>query len=293
MALKNLTIKEDELNKAQKPIEWSEKPYKCIRCIFELEAQNDANIQLYNLSIPHGMLYYIIEEVDYKLAYTLHQDNNVKPWSFSRLLPQEEYKKVSNDGRYFISKGTSCLWFLNTMSPKVANAFISAQKRSLPLQFGDLRTEIKQLELEDHTYEAPPEEEPFKFIDVKLHTPTYFYSAEENKILDFSIDKLMSFQLNKLKRLGIVSDFNENELKPMVRMYRDYTDTKSCVITSFGKEDNKSKDMFGRYGKFTVKVNGPDDKRRDIWEVFHLSQFLGIGSRGSMGFGHNTLLDTH
>jgi CRISPR/Cas system endoribonuclease Cas6 (RAMP superfamily) len=51
--------------------------------------------------------------------------------------------------------------------------------------------------------------------------------------------------------------------------------------------------MFGKYGDFTVKVNGILEQKQNIWELFHLSQFVGIGTRGSMGFGHNTLLGTH
>jgi CRISPR-associated endoribonuclease Cas6 len=292
MTLEQFYFEESELRKDRKLIEWSEKPYKCIRCKFELEAINDTNIHLYNLSIPHAMLYYIIEEIDYKLSYTLHQNKNIKPWSFSYLLPQDKYKKVSSDGYYFIPKGTTCLWFLNTLSPKVANAFISAQKRSLPLCFGNLQLKMNKMKIEDNSYYTPPEDQSFKFIDVKLHTPTYFYLKKENKLLEFEMEHLISFQLNKLKYLRIVNTFDEKELKPRIRIFRDYTQTKSCVISSYGKQSG-TKNMFGQYGKFTAKINGSEEDKRNIWEVFHLSQFLGIGSKGSMGFGHNTLLKTY
>ncbi|MFW6130325.1 MAG: CRISPR system precrRNA processing endoribonuclease RAMP protein Cas6 [Atribacterota bacterium] len=286
MELEQFTMEDFTIN-SNEVISWTDKNYNLYRIKIEFETLNTGKIPLFNLSMIQGMFLSLIEDVNYKISRIVHDNHKMKPWSFSLLYP-DKYEKSSKKGFYKIKKGTRCKWFFHTISKGFKDIIISAFKEGLTVNFKHIKGKIKKLKVEDHTYQTPPEE-GFKFIKIKLHSPTFFYLQEKNKLLEFSIESLFIAQLKKLKKLGFIKEYNKEKLLLLVRIYESYLQERSCVIKKYGYR-SENKDLFGKYGNFVIKVNGSFKNKTSIWELFNLSQFLGIGSKSSMGFGHNSLM---
>lgn len=267
------------------PIKWSlNTNYQLIHSKINIVAENDAQIPLYNLSAYQGMIFNTIEDFDAQVSYRYHLNHNIKPWSFS-LLKMKKYEKTDTRGVYSIKKGTHGYWILNTIDSKAFEAFLKTHKRDTHLNLNSLKLKIKSIEYENKTYQSFPEKE-FKTITIQLHTPTYFYRANTKEILPFTEETFLESQLRKLQSLNLITSFDVIRLRPFIRIIRDDTSNKYLSMT-IGDQIFRG---YGSIGYITFKLSGEINVKELLWELFHISQFTGIGTRSSMGFGHNSII---
>lgn len=264
-------------------IEWNDNnKYQLINCKVNFITENHAQIQLYNLSPYLGMIYDTIENIDAKIAYQYHNSGNVKPWSFS-LLKMHNYKKANERGFYYIKKGTRGFWVFNTIDLKIFEVLLETFKQELLLHFNQLKMKLISI---DYGNKEIFQKNSFKTITTQLHSPTYFYRVKEKEYLPFTERTFLDFQLNKFKLLGLIKHFNIDLLLPFIRIIKKYTKKKYLSI-SIGEQTVR---MYGNLGFITFKINGDDFTKELLWKLIHISQFTGIGTRSSMGFGHNSII---
>ena len=130
--------------------------------------------------------------------------------------------------------------------------------------------------------------EPLNTVTIRLETPTFFYNALKKHLEHFSIETFLNFQCEKFKRLGIVN-LDPTELYPYLILVQDYSRESTGYVTN---KDNKSEiiPFKGRVGNVTFKIGGNPLEKSIMWKILYLSEYTGIGSRTTRGFGHNFIM---
>nr|MDO8111925.1 CRISPR system precrRNA processing endoribonuclease RAMP protein Cas6 [Candidatus Sigynarchaeota archaeon] len=267
------------------PVQWAWAGHVLVHCKIDVIALNDATVELYTMTGCLGMMYALVEVSNPRLSKALHATSVVKPWSFS-LLKMDTYQKTGEKGKYVVKKGTRGYWIVNTIDPGVRDATISLMNSGAKLHFNRLELGIEKIEHHDLSYAGYPET-GIDTITVQLHSPTFFYEAATKRMVPFTSRAYIDFQLRKLKDAGIVAGYSIDDIDPFIRVLRDDTTEKWLQVSSPGKPGIVSRK--GKVGFVTFKLSGDDDARQIAWEIIHASQFTGIGSRTSMGFGHNSI----
>lgn len=265
-----------------KDLEWNEKS-RFFRCILHLSAKNKAEIPLYNASAIQGMVYNTVENAYPKLAYMLHHQRGARPWSFSMLTSKKALKK-STRGYFSVVEGDSFLFFLNTTSEHVALSF----KQAKLLHLNQLELEVQTIEIKDYTYFTYPEKE-VKTVTIRLDTPTFFFDSRKKEFLEFTVETFLSYQLHKFFSLGLITEeYSADSLYPLLRLLRD--DTSDGYLSLSRNNDKGVIDYHGKKGQLTFKLNGTEEEKALLWDLLFISQITGIGSRTSLGFGHNSII---
>jgi hypothetical protein len=95
--------------------------------------------------------------------------------------------------------------------------------------------------------------------------------------------------VEKLEMVGVAKSSDPARLKEATFVIRDDTESSSCRAGGF-LPSKAPETIYGRRGELDVGLRGAGEDRLAAWKLFHLSQFIGIGSHSALGFGHNTLL---
>lgn len=235
----------------------------------KLEAMNDAVVPLHNAEMIQGMIYDAICDIDPKIAYAIHSNKTEKPWSFGDIFWKKYVTKEK--GIYEIKKGSIGQWTFNTIDPIFSDIFKKINGKSL--HYGSLIILVKSIKFEDHTYYKMPEE----WSNITLHFCTPFF--QRNLPNEFKLEKFMEMQIHKFLHFGIIDKAEYSGLLQYIRLLRD--DTKAGI-----RNLNKDNFISGRIGYVTLKVSGDDDIKEFIFTILYLSQFIGCGSRTSLGYGH-------
>jgi CRISPR-associated endoribonuclease Cas6 len=188
--------------------------------------------------------------------------------------PSKSIKK----GFYRIPKETSGLWFLNTIQKNIAEAVA----KNKIFHFGRMVGNIETVEVEDKSYFIPPEN--LNTITIKFHTPVVFYRNSEKKYYPLSEKSILDWQLHKMKQLGIVDNFDVNELRPYIRIIRN--DTKKRGMHIRLPNNDQLIRIEGSVGYLTIKLNGDNLIKEHMWNIFYIGKFIGMGSNSNLGFGH-------
>lgn len=246
-----------------------------------LQATNSAIAPLFNMSMVFAMLYTLIEDQDPVTAYALHQSKAPTPWSFSTLHFDRGYQKTPRKGFYQFPKGITASWHVNTTNASLTRALVKNQR----MRLGDLQLKITQLEVTDkrrERYEAGT-----RALTIKLHTPTVFYRASEKQYYPLDEAAILNWQLHKLHQLGLVGAFDATALLPYIRiLHRDTRKRAGHIRLPHNKQLIR---IEGDVGSLHIKLNGEEPLRQYFWNIFHIGQFIGMGSGSSKGFGHYSI----
>lgn len=254
--------------------EWtaSKIPLYRIRC--HVIAENTAEVPIFRTFPLISMLYNIVEDENAVRADELHNQNAIKPWSFAPII-FEKYQKTEIKGVYRIDAATKGVFNIVTTDPIIKDALIHAPT----LHFNKLTMKTERVQVSDDSYGVPPES--FSTITIRLHSPT-FWIVNKHQYRDITAERFLTAQLYKLKALGYVTTFDASALVPYIRLLRDDTTEHSMHI------DDRIW-YKGKMGHVTFKISGNDDIKAVLYDICHISQYIGIGSRTSSGFGHNTI----
>lgn len=246
-----------------------------------LQSLEKGDIPLYNMTPYYGMLFDVIESSNPVVSKELHdtrKNGESMPWSFGLL--NIKHSKSHQKGYYSIEKNTQGSILLKTVDPNIIECVISAYKNHYTLHFNSLPFKITKLEIHDHSFDVPPSE--WNTMTINFHTVTFL--RKEGEEIEFTAKNLVDFQMNKLAKMGIAHPL-EFDIDPYVRILKDYTQMKYLHITSF-YNDKKSCARKGKVGKIVMKVNGSEEMKDVIWNLFKISEYIGVGNRSSMGFGN-------
>jgi len=264
--------------------QWNDDGVHFISCKIILEAMNDATITLYNASVYQGMVYNMIENVNPKLAYVLHENGTVKPWTFSVL--QFPFNKTNEKGNYTIQKGLRGSWVIATTRKAIMDAIMQSSTQGKVLNFGILALRIVTIEMHDGSRVGCPD--GITSIIIHLDTPTLLRDLKTGKDRPMTAETLLVAVKRKIKQLGVITDMDVNALLPFVRVLRDDTRNSAMFVTKIVKRDGVVTQR-GRIGYVTLKLVGSDDVKMTVWELLNAMQYTGIGSQTSLGFGHVTI----
>lgn len=258
-----------------KPIE----DFDFIVMTIEMVTENSVCVPLFNVSMMHGMFYSAIENVDPVFTRSLHNDKGVKQWSFSTLHVQK-YFKTEKKGFYDVPKGMHVSWTFKTTDMDLARKL----SRAVDYNFGELKLHTMRVIVENGRCDYPM---GIQSITIRLHTPTVFYRHSEKKYYPLSEKNILEWMLFKCKELGFVENYNVEDLLSYIRIIRN--DTKNQAMHIRLPDNEQLIRIEGIKGYVTLKINGDDVIKEQIWRLFHIGQFLGMGSNTNMGFGHYSI----
>ncbi|MHA1342107.1 MAG: CRISPR system precrRNA processing endoribonuclease RAMP protein Cas6 [Promethearchaeota archaeon] len=262
------------------PILWDQN-HPLLHFTFYYKAINRAEIPIFKADRYNAMIYTIIEDYNPKMAYQFHNMKKPKGWSFPPF-KFESYRKSQTKGFYIVEKDTKFTWNFNTINPNIAKALISSKS----IQFGKLKANLIKASISEKTYDFPPEN--FSKITIKIHSPVIFYRPTTKKYYEINEENILKWQLEKLKQLQFIKDYLMEELRPYIRIIKK-------DLTPFGlsyqlQDLGRIIRIEGQIGYITFKISGLKIIKENLWNIIHISQFIGLGSKTSMGFGHFSII---
>jgi len=257
-----------------------------IKCKFIVNAQNNAQIPLRNHSKIYGAIYNLLFEMNPLLSREIHLSTDVRPWTYSYLKFERKQSKSEKKGFFNVKKGEKGFFFIKTIDPEIGSLIKSYALKNKHFRIDALNVFIEGLNVSIGNLQEIPE--PLNTVTIRLDTPTFFYNALENHLENFSVESFLNFQCEKFKRLGIVN-LDPTELYPYLILIQDYTHESTGYVTN---KDNKNEiiPFKGRVGNITFKIGGNPLEKSIMWKILYLSEYTGIGSRTTRGFGHNFIM---
>jgi CRISPR-associated endoribonuclease Cas6 len=151
---------------------------------------------------------------------------------------------------------------------------------------GKVPFSIKNIEVEHGNLNKVPEN--INIIRIRLDSPTFFYNASKNELEEFNAENFLNYQCEKFKQLGIMN-LKPRQLYPYIWIINKKT-SESWGHLTHSSGENGVISYRGEVGNIVFKIVGSPPIRNLLGKILYLSEFTGIGTRTSMGFGHNTLL---
>ncbi len=256
-----------------------------VNCKLNFITNNAAEVPLRNHSMLQGAIFGLLAQVDPVYSYKLHKSSAVKPWSFSLLKFYEKPEKSDRNGYSLIKSGQHGYFFLKSIDPKIRRILMQFSTRDKLLHIGKLGVFIEKINLFLGDYKRIPAD--IDTISIRLDTPTFFYDNRTKKIENLSSEIFLKYQCEKFKQLGIMN-IDPEQLYPYLWILNDNTKESWGYITNLLNK-NEPLSFKGLVGEIKFKVVGNLSEKSIIWKILYLSEFSGIGTRTSMGFGHNTL----
>lgn len=257
-----------------------------IKCKFLVSAKNDAQIPLKNHSKIYGVIYNLLFEMDPQLSRKIHLSTDVRPWTYSYLRFERKQPKSERKGFINVKNGEKGFFFIKTIDPVIGSLIRNYALKHKYFKIDTLNVFIEEFNIHIGNLNDSPEF--LNIVTIRLETPTFFYNAYEKKIENLSVETFLNFQCEKFKRLGIVN-LEPTQLYPYLILVQDYTRKATGYITN---KNNKSEviSFKGRVGNITFKIGGNSLEKSIMWKILYLSEYTGIGSRTTRGFGHNFIL---
>lgn len=216
----------------------------------------------YHLS---SAIYSAFEESDPDLADYLHRSDEIKLYTFSRLLVQD--REVRDDG--LMIKGPVHL-YISTGKDLIMKAGVEGSLSKGRLRVGDLEFKIRSIEILEEPDFSKAEEDYIKGKTLSpVNTTTKRKKDGELKSWDLYPDDVQFYEnlrRNLLKKYEMI-----HGEKPEGR----YFDLK---IKEFKKERIEIRDTMHRASTFHFQVKGSPDLIRTAYDC-------GLGEKSSMGFG--------
>lgn len=125
-------------------------------------------------------------------------------------------------------------------------------------------------------------------VKVRFDTPTYFYRASMNLFESFNAETFLNFQCEKFKRLGIMNLEPEQFYPYLESIYEDTHESWGYLTDSVKRDRVIS--LKGISGDIIFEIKGNRLIKELIWKILYISEYTGIGTRSSMGFGHNSII---
>ena len=249
------------------------------------ECINTASVLLSNHSMISGAIYNMIAQINPIFSYKLHKTTTVKPWSYSLLKFVEKPLKTEKKGFSLIKRGMQGFFFLKTIDTRVSDCLLKYAEDIDSMTIGKLKLKIQQILIEEGRMDNSPD--AINTVTIRLETPTFFYNSSTKKQESFTGEVFLSSQCDKINQLGIMS-LNSEELFPYLWVLSDNTQESWGYLTDRNSKRNAIP-FKGRVGYITFKIVGSSFVRDLIWKLIYLSEFTGIGTRTSVGFGHNSI----
>ncbi len=259
--------------------------FQPVKIKFNFIARNDATIPLYNHSMLLGAIYELFAQVDPVFSYKQHKSTLVKPWSFSLLKFYEQTEKTNYEGYYRVNKGNKGYFFVKSINPYIKTLIQRFGEMEKIFHIGKLEAIVEKSQVETNNLHDVPDN--LDTVVIRLETPTFFYNSRTKTEDSLSSETLLNYQSEKFKQLGII-DVDPEQLYPYFWFLNDYTEDSWGYITS-NVDKSKVISFKGKVGRIKFKIVGTSFERAVIWKLLSLSEFTGIGTRTSMGFGHNSL----
>ncbi|MBN1800551.1 MAG: CRISPR system precrRNA processing endoribonuclease RAMP protein Cas6 [Candidatus Lokiarchaeota archaeon] len=260
--------------------------FEPVKCKIDFIALNSARIPLKNHSMMLGAIYGLFAQIDPVFTYKHHKSTVVKPWSFSLLKfynkPWSE-AEVRNDFIQ-VDEGTRGYFFIKSIRSDLDEMIKEFSLKGKIFHVGNLKMLITKIET--HWSDFNKNYPNIDTIALKLEAPTFFYDARECKLDPFTIETFFNYQCEKFKQLNLF-EIDPELLYPYAWILKKELKQSWGAVTNWN--DPKESLIFnGWVGTVKFKIVGNILERTTLWKLFYLSEFTGIGTRTSMGFGHNS-----
>lgn len=257
-----------------------------VRCKINIRANRRGEIPLRNHSMMLGAIYNLFAQADPVFSYKHHKNTNVRPWSFSLLKFNSNPEPAEKDGFSEIKKDMSGFFYIKTIDSDTYRVLMKFSSQGSNFIVGRIPFTVESIDVTRGGLNRIPED--INIIRIRLDSPTFFYNSSENKLQEFNGENFLIHQCEKFKQLGIMN-IEPKQLFPYLWIIKKKTFESWGEITDFAGEQ-KVISLKGEVGKLVFKIVGNPTIRQLLGKILYLSEYTGIGTRTSMGFGHNTLL---
>lgn len=232
-----------------------------------------------NQSDVHGMILAIIQAHDPNISASMHQHGMRKPWSFSRCF-FDGGTPVPDSPWVHVREGTSGRFFINTTSLDVYEAIAATSMGRRQTRLNDIAIDITDIDCTRTEFSALV---PARDIQIMFHTPTFFRERDDKHVTTYlDLAKLISFQCDAVAKTGLPV-VGPARLSGRVAILSQATNLSNGIL----HEQGKNIVWPGFVGKAVIRCKVDDQAtRKEFTTVMVASQFTGIGSRTSAGFGH-------
>nr|MDO8115102.1 CRISPR system precrRNA processing endoribonuclease RAMP protein Cas6 [Candidatus Sigynarchaeota archaeon] len=235
-----------------------------------------------NHSDVHGMILSFMKAHDEGISAKMHEHGTRKPWSFSRIF--FDIATPVPESRWFhVREGIGGQFFINTTSEDVYTALVSGLSRHIQSRLNDIALELMDIDCETTDLATVT---PVPAITMVFHTPTFFREYADAQITtEFDLGKLIRFQCLALTRAEMA--FIDPD-----RLLKNVTVGSKLLKPATGMLHEKDKNIVwpGFVGEIELCCTATDPAIiKDFVTMAIGSQFIGVGSRTSIGFGHVTV----
>nr|MDO8087947.1 CRISPR system precrRNA processing endoribonuclease RAMP protein Cas6 [Candidatus Sigynarchaeum springense] len=232
-----------------------------------------------NQSDVHGMILAMLRAHDPVISESLHQHGMRKPWSFSRAF-FDGGKLVPDSPWVHVREGTAGRFYINTMSLDVYEAIAATSMGHRQARLNDIVLGITDIDCTRTDFASLL---PTRDLQITFHTPTFFRERDDRHVTTYlDLSKLISFQCDAVAKTGLIS------AEPK-RLYGNIAILSQSTALSNGMLHEQGKNIVwpGFVGKAVLRCTSDDRALLEEFTALMLaSQFTGVGSRTSAGFGH-------
>lgn len=263
-------------------LEWHLDGFRLCHFTLRILAINVCNVQIFNTSKYHAMLYNAIEDIDPKFAKMLHTQHRPSLWNFSTFICDKFTRPESGlKGDYTIPEKSELEWHITTIYPDIAERIYKLKE----LHLGQLNLAVFDCKAIDETCKLPPDH--FSAITIQIHTPLVLFDSLTKKYLPFTEENLIKWQFAKLRKIGLITNGKFEDFMDYIRFLQSPRVKKGQTVTI----DSKPCRIEGLTGYLTIKIMGDELMREHLYNLFQISQFAGLGSNCNLGFGQNNIIN--
>ena len=257
-----------------------------IKCKINFITLNEAEVPLRNHTMMLGAIYDMFTQVYRGFSRRYHSFKDVKPWSFSLLKFDQNFDLSEKSGFYKIKRGIEGYFYIKTVDPEIYKLIKRFTSKKILFQLGKLTLNIENANIKVGNLKKIPKY--INMVKIRFDTPTYFYRASMNLYESFNAETFLNFQCEKFKRLGIMH-LQPEQLYPYVESIYEDTHESWGYLTDIVQRDRVIS-LKGISGDIIFEINGNRSIKELIWKILYISEYTGIGTRSSMGFGHNSII---
>ena len=264
----------------------SEFKIRSLKCKVSLKFNESFELPDRNHTIAKGIVYNLLSSIDQKFSYELHSTPNINPYSFSLLKFHRRMPKGERKGHIKINRGELATIYINTIHPSVSKCLLQSGIQKKAIKCGTGTVNIEKIDVKIGEIKDVPD--IYEKIRVKLHTPMFLkkYNALDKKYdrIPITVENIIGNMCDALYRIrGVCID--PNELYPYIRLLNHHSKLYDSIGYKRNPEDPFGKPYIykGKVGTLVFKITA---NHKIIGKLFNFTEYMGIGSDTSSGFGH-------
>lgn len=256
-----------------------------VKIRMHVQFENDFEMPWKNHTLIQGAIYTLFSEIDPTFSYIMHQNRNINPFSFSLLRFKKHQPKGSKKGFISVSAGDMATMHVKTLHPDVTRCIMQFSFQGKTMHVGKGVGKIIIVNPENFSWDDVPLK--YDTICMNLHSTTYIRLRDKERG-DYNVDLNMEYIISNIcDRVHRITGecIDASDLFPYIIPLKHHTNIKDSIAYKTNFEDPRARPYVytGKKGYMTFKITGMHDV---VGRLFKFSEFTGVGSNTSCGFGH-------